>query len=53
MKGPLKNARKFDEKQAYNKNLTASARLHYLENERHDAPGKMAALEAFVRRVPQ
>ncbi len=41
MKGPLKNARKFDEKQAYNKNLTASARLHYLENERHDAPGKM------------
>ena len=41
MKGPLKNARQFDEKQAYNTNLTDSARLHYLENERHDAPGKM------------
>jgi len=27
---------KYDAKQAYNKNLTASARLHYLENERHD-----------------
>ncbi len=41
MNRPLKNARQFDEKEAYNKNLTASARLHYLENERHDAPGKM------------
>ena len=41
MKGPLKNARQFDEKEAYNTNLTDSARLHYLENERHDAPGKM------------
>lgn len=27
---------KYDAKEAYNKNLTASARLHYLENERHD-----------------
>jgi hypothetical protein len=27
---------KYDAKQAYNKKLTASARLHYLENERHD-----------------
>ena len=29
--------RAYDAKMAYNKNLTASARLHYLENERHDA----------------
>ena len=41
MKSPLQDARQFDEKEAYDKNLTASARLHYLENERHDAPGKM------------
>ena len=26
----------YDAKEAYNKNLTASARLHYLENDRHD-----------------
>jgi len=41
MKSPLQDARQFNEEEAYNKNLTASARLHYLENERHDAPGKM------------
>ena len=29
--------RAYDEKEAYNKNLSPSARLHYLENERHDA----------------
>ncbi len=43
--GPAKNPKKYgssmagekyDAKEAYNKNLTASARLHYLENERHD-----------------
>jgi len=26
----------YDDKMAYNKNLTASARLHYLENKEHD-----------------
>ena len=26
----------YDAKEAYNKDLTASARLHYLENDRHD-----------------
>ena len=26
----------YDTKEAYNKDLTASARLHYLENDRHD-----------------
>ena len=31
----------YDAHEAYNKDLTASARLHYLENERHDHhPGK-------------
>lgn len=29
-------ARNYDMYMAYNKNLTPSARLHYLENERHD-----------------
>lgn len=29
--------RAYDAKMAYNKNLKPSARLHYLENERHDA----------------
>lgn len=37
----MKKARKYDYKEAYNKNLSDSARLHYLENARHDAPGKM------------
>ena len=31
--------RKYDESQAYNKNLSAEARLHYLENERADKDG--------------
>lgn len=36
-KGPMAmSGEKYDAKEAYNKNLTASARLHYLENERHD-----------------
>jgi len=30
--------RGYDYKEAYNKNLTDKARLHYLENARHDAP---------------
>ena len=34
--GASMSGEKYDAKQAYNKNLTASARLHYLENERHD-----------------
>ena len=32
----MNKGRKFDEKEAYNKDLTAKARLHYLENERAD-----------------
>ena len=36
-KGPMAmSGEKYDAKEAYNKNLSASARLHYLENERHD-----------------
>ena len=31
-----KQDERYDAKEAYNKNLTASARLHYLENDRHD-----------------
>ena len=34
--GASMSGEKYDAKQAYNKGLTASARLHYLENERHD-----------------
>ena len=30
----------YDAKEAYNKNLSASARLHYLENNRADAKAK-------------
>ena len=37
--GNLKSDEKFDAKQAYNTNLTPSARLHYLENNRHDHRG--------------
>ena len=44
LKSPLDmSGRAYDMKQAYNKDLTDKARLHYLENERHDAdsPAKM------------
>ncbi len=34
--GPSMSGEKYDAKQAYNKNLSASARLHYLENNRAD-----------------
>jgi len=34
--GASMSGEKYDAKQAYNKNLSAKARLHYLENERHD-----------------
>ena len=33
---PRYSGERYDAKQAYNKDLTASARLHYLENDRHD-----------------
>ena len=32
---------RYDAKEAYNKDLTASARLHYLENDRHDHESPM------------
>lgn len=32
--------KKYDYKEAYNKNLTPKARLHYLENARHDQDAK-------------
>jgi len=35
------SGRSYDMKMAYDKKLTPKARLHYLENERNDAPGKM------------
>jgi hypothetical protein len=34
--GSSMSGEKYDAKEAYNKNLTPKARLHYLENERHD-----------------
>ena len=34
------SGRAYDMKEAYNTHLTASARLHYLENERHDKDKK-------------
>ena len=34
-----KAEKKYDESQAYNKNLSPEARLHYLENERADKDG--------------
>ncbi len=39
----MKKGVKYDYKEAYNKNLKPSARLHYLENARHDqdSPAKM------------
>lgn len=39
----MNEGKKYDYKEAYNKDLTAKARLHYLENARHDqdSPAKM------------
>lgn len=37
--GNLHSDEKYDAKEAYNTNLTPSARLHYLENNRHDHGG--------------
>ena len=34
--GSSMSGEKYDAKEAYNKDLSASSRLHYLENERHD-----------------
>jgi hypothetical protein len=34
--GPSMSGKAYDNKEAYNKNLSDSARLHYLENERND-----------------
>ena len=39
--GPSMSGEKYDAKQAYNKNLSASARLHYLENNRADKKAKV------------
>ena len=38
--GSSMSGEKYDAKQAYNKNLSASARLHYLENNRADKKAK-------------
>jgi hypothetical protein len=38
----MKNATNYDYKQAKNKNLDASARLHYLENARHNVDSRAA-----------
>lgn len=41
-KSPMKmSGRSYDMKEAYNKKLTPKARLHYLENERHDKDSAM------------
>jgi hypothetical protein len=32
----MSSSQRYDNKQAYNKDLSDSARLHYLENEEHD-----------------
>ena len=37
----MNKGKKYDQKEAYNKNLSASARLHYLENARHDTDSAM------------
>ena len=39
----MKTGKAYDYKEAYNKELTPKARLHYLENARHDedSPAKM------------
>lgn len=32
----MSSGQRYDDKQAYNKELSSKARLHYLENEEHD-----------------
>lgn len=40
--GSSMSGEKYDAKEAYNKNLSPKARLHYLENERHDKTSRHA-----------
>ncbi len=49
--GASMSGEKYDAKQAYNKNLSAKARLHYLENERHDktSDGRHSILKHMKR----
>lgn len=46
------SGRSYDMKMAYDKKLTPKARLHYLENERHDAPGKMKGQANSIHKSP-
>ena len=47
--GASMSGESYDAKEAYNKNLTASARLHYLENERHDKTHRHPILKHMKR----
>ncbi len=47
----MKTGKAYDYKEAYNKELTPKARLHYLENARHDedSPAKMGYGDSPVK----
>ena len=47
--GSSMSGEKYDAKEAYNKNLKPSARLHYLENERHDKTHRHPILKHMKR----
>jgi len=44
----MDKGKKYDQKEAYNKNLSASARLHYLENARHDTDSAAKMKGSFI-----
>jgi len=45
------DGKKYDYKEAYNKNLTPKARLHYLENARHDQDAKCLSCGSPAKQV--
>ena len=48
----MSSGQRYDNKQAYNKDLSDSARLHYLENEEKDKNGSPAHMDASYGDAP-
>jgi len=50
--GGMKSAERYDAKEAYNKDLSSKARMHYLENNIADKKGSPASMDASYNDAP-
>ena len=50
--GGMKSAERYDAKEAYNKDLSSKARMHYLENDIADKKGSPASMDASYNDAP-